>query len=98
MLRKEEKKAYQKRYMKKRRSNKGLTETDKMLDLTAVLLDPNVRPIPPIMDWLTDPVKRCKLELITASLKRHRVTDDVRFGCYGPTFTMVGDLLDITTN
>jgi hypothetical protein len=49
---------------------------------------------PAIVQALTDPIKRKKLESITSELKSRRVADCMRYGIEGPTFDIVGDLLD----
>ena len=51
---------------------------------------------PAILEAIVDPEKRKKLEKITLSLKEHKVAELVRYGCYGPTFDVVGDLLEVT--
>lgn len=51
---------------------------------------------PAIMYALTDPIKRAKLEKICQSLKDHHVLGDVRYGCFGPTFDVVSELLEVT--
>ena len=117
-LTKEQKRDYQKEYMRNRRSNKiGLTnEGSNKPGLTrncpeSVTLsdgqiwhpDPKYwRPkvdkkesdYPAIVQALTDPIKRKKLESITSELKSRRVADCMRYGIAGPTFDIVGDLLD----
>jgi len=49
---------------------------------------------PAIVQALTDPIKRKRLESITRELKSRRVADCMRYGIAGPTFDIVGDLLD----
>jgi len=49
---------------------------------------------PEIVQALTDPIKRKRLESITRELKSRRVADCVRYGIDGPTFDVVGELLD----
>ncbi len=51
---------------------------------------------PAILDALVDPVKRKKLEAISQSLKDFNVSKEVRYGVCGPTFDIVGELLEIT--
>jgi len=50
---------------------------------------------PAIILALADPVKRDKLQRITAQLKAHKVLDSVRYGISGPTFTEVGKMLAV---
>jgi len=52
---------------------------------------------PAIIHALTDPVKRKKLEKVTQSLKAHNVLKEVMYGVSGPTFDVVGDLLEATS-
>jgi len=39
---------------------------------------------------------RKKLEKVCQSLGHHGVLNEVRYGCYGPTFSIVADWLDAT--
>jgi hypothetical protein len=49
---------------------------------------------PAIVQAITDPVRRDKLERITRELKSHNVSESVRYGLDGPDFDTVGELLD----
>ena len=49
---------------------------------------------PAIVQALTDPIKRKRLESITRELKSRHVADCVRYGIDGPTIDIVGELLD----
>ena len=49
---------------------------------------------PEIVQALTDPNNRKRHESITRELKSQRVADCMRYGIAGPTFDIVGDLLD----
>jgi len=51
---------------------------------------------PAIIHALSDPVKREKLEKIYQSLKDFNVTDGVRYGVSGPTFAVIGEMLEVT--
>ena len=118
-LTKEQKRDYQKEYMRNRRSNKiGLTnEGSNKPGLTRncpesvtlsdgriwhpdpryykhILTQEKESDYPAIVQALTDPIKRKKLESITRELKSRRVADCMRYGIAGPTFDIVGDLLD----
>ena len=53
---------------------------------------------PAILHSLTDPEKRKKLEKITQSLKEFKQEKNVRYGVNGPTFDIVGELLEATRN
>ncbi len=55
-----------------------------------------IRQEPGILDALTDPAKRKKLEKIHQSLKDFKVSKEVRYGVSGPTFDVVGEMLDAT--
>ena len=56
----------------------------------------DVTQYPAILDALIDPVKRRKLEKIYQSLKALNVLSEIRYGTRGPTFDVIGDLLDAT--
>ncbi len=84
----EEVKKEQARLRMKKMRNKGKTETDN------VTL--GVTQYPAIIHAITDPIKRRKLEAITESLKEFNQEKNVRYGVYGPTFDVVGDLLEAT--
>ena len=102
----EQKKEYQREYMKKRRSNKKDVRPDEKpvrpeKNVRPDVLDP-VRPIkdikptddyPPIIHWLADKDKRSKLLAISNSLANRNCSEHVRFGVYGMTFDRVGELL-----
>ena len=51
---------------------------------------------PAIIRALIDPIKREKLEKIHQSLKEHKVLREVRYGTSGPTFELIGDMLEAT--
>ena len=48
---------------------------------------------PPIVHYLADDTKREKLRRISDSLSNHNVSELVRFGCFGPTFDKIGEIL-----
>ena len=52
---------------------------------------------PAVIEALVDPVKRAKLEKIYHSLASHDVEAQVRYGLWGPTFDIIGELLEVTT-
>ena len=52
---------------------------------------------PAVIEALVDPVKRAKLEKIYHSLASHNVEAQVRYGLWGPTFDIIGELLEVTT-
>ncbi len=110
MLTGEEKKQYQRDYMAKKRSNKGLTENDvrptEMLDPGSQNVRPDVRPLvrqPDVIgqpghleERMKDPASRKNLWKICKSLDNHNVSDCVTYGAYGPTFTQIEELLEQT--
>ena len=49
-----------------------------------------------ILDALTDKTKRKKLEKITQSLKDFNASKEIRYGISGPTFDVVGEMLEVT--
>ena len=51
---------------------------------------------PGILEALTDKTKRAKLEKITQSLKDFNVSKEIRYGVSGPTFDVVGEMLEVT--
>jgi len=51
---------------------------------------------PAVIEALVDPVKRAKLERIYYSLASHNVGTQVRYGLWGPTFDIIGELLEVT--
>lgn len=55
-----------------------------------------VRQVPYIVKVLTDPVKRERLERISEGLNRKGLGESVRYGVYGPDFTVVEKLLEVT--
>ena len=50
---------------------------------------------PAVIEALVDPVKRAKLERIYHSLASHN--EETRYGLWGPTFDIIGELLEVTT-
>ncbi len=107
MLTGEEKKQYQRDYMAKKRSNKGLTENDVR---PTENVRPDVRPKPFILkqsdsplsppghlcEWMEDNGHRKKLWDIYKALSVRSLTGDVRVGVHGPTFEEIGEVLEET--
>lgn len=60
--------------------------------------DPSVTPYHPILDDLVDPIRRKKLEVISAALKHRNLQSKVFYGIgvNGLPMDIVGDLLDAT--
>ena len=52
---------------------------------------------PAILEALVDPIKRAKLKRIHESLRTRGLLGEVRYGVYGPTFDIVGELLEVTS-
>jgi hypothetical protein len=89
---------------KKRRDKaKGMTEGMTFYPLASYPDKENVIPdtikqYPAIITALVDPIKREKLERITAELKARRLLKSVRYGVFGPTFEQVAEMLSITAS
>ena len=96
MLRGQAKKDYQKKYMERQRSNKSVEPGDVRPFKKEALATLDPHKYPAIIYVLTDPVKRLKLEKITLSLKNFKQSENVRYGVNGPSFDVVGELLDAT--
>ncbi len=79
---------YQKEYMKTKRSNKGLTDDGSN--------SKGLTEYPAIIHALADPIKRKKLEKITQSLKDFNQEKNTRYGVAGPSFDVIGELLEAT--
>ena len=89
MLDKEQKRAYQREYMRQKRSNKkGLTK------------DENVRPkeleYNDLMTHLTDPLKRKKLQAICDAFDGSPYGKKITFGYHGANLDEVSQMLDLT--
>ena len=72
----------------------GVTE-EGVTGLTGVT-ETGVTEYPAVIEALVDPVKRAKLEKIYHSLASHNVETQVRYGLWGPTFDIIGELLEVT--
>jgi len=93
MLDKEQKKAYQREYMRQKRSNKkGLTSVRPK--------DKNVRPkeleYNDLMTHLVDPLKRCKLQAICDAFDGSPCGKKVTFGYHGANLDEVRQMLNLT--
>ena len=81
--------------MRKRRE--GVTGLTGLTGLTGVtesgVTKEGVTEYPAVIEALVDPVKRAKLEKIYHS--SHNV--EARYGLWGPTFDIIGELLEVTT-
>jgi len=73
---------------------KGLTEAGLTKGLTGLT---GLTEYPAVIEALVDPVKRAKLEKIYHSLASHNEETQVRYGLWGPTFDIIGELLEVTT-
>ncbi|KKN33643.1 hypothetical protein LCGC14_0801820 [marine sediment metagenome] len=91
MLRGQNKKDYQRKYMERKRSNKGLTNGGSTTE--------GLTKYHPIMYAIVDLVKRKKLEAICMSLKNHNVLEKVYYGVgvHSLSMDVVGDLLEATS-
>ena len=93
MLDKEQKKAYQREYMRQKRSNKkGLTSVRPN--------DKNVRPkeleYNALMTHLVDPLKRRKLQAICDAFDGSPCGKKITFGYHGANLDEVRQMLDLT--
>ncbi len=77
------------------RKVRGNTSGNTTQGNTEKVTQDNVTQYPSIILALTDH-RREKLEKVYQSLKDHKVETLVRYGCYGPTFDVVGELLEVT--
>jgi len=74
----------------------GSTAPNMLPDVQPSIVLPSGGKITPeLLNALVD--KRHKLLLIYESLKSRHLTEQVRYGVSGPTFTEVGELLEVTT-
>ncbi len=84
------------RYRERKSVTDNVTQSPDSVTNEQDNVTPDVTQYPAIMYALTDPGKRTKLEKVYQSLKDHKVKTLVRYGCYGPTFDVCGELLEIT--
>ena len=98
MLDKEQKKAYQREYMRQKRSNKkGLTKDENVRPND----QENVRPkeeYNALMTHLVDPIKRRKLQAIVDAFTNSPHGKKVTFGYHGANLDEVRQMLDLTAN
>ena len=80
----------------RRHRGKGLQEGITEGGITEGITGQSVTAYPAIIRALIDPINRKKLEKIHQSLKEHKVLRDVRYGTSGPTFELIGDMLEAT--
>ena len=81
----------------RRHRDKALQEGITGEGITQGITGQTVTQYPAIIRAITDPVNRKKLEKIHQSLKEHKVLGAVRYGCSGPTFELIGDMLEATS-
>ena len=95
MLDKEQKRAYQREYMRQKRSNKkGLTKDENVRPD-----DKNVRPeYNDLMTHLVDPIKRRKLQAIVDAFTNSPHGKKVTFGYHGANLDEVRQMLNLTAN
>ena len=98
MLDKEQKRAYQREYMRQKRSNKkGLTKDENVRPND----QENVRPkeeYNDLMTHLVDPIKRRKLQAICDAFNGSPCGKKVTFGYHGANLDEVRQMLDLTAN
>ena len=94
MLDKEQKRAYQREYMRQKRSNKkGLTKDENVRPND----QENVRPkYNDLMTHLVDPIKRRKLQAIVDAFSGSPCSKKVTFGYHGANLDEVSQMLNLT--
>jgi len=80
-----DKKEYQREWVRQKRA-KGSTNNPQKLEGST----------PAIVRALVDPKKRAMLEFISEDLKRKHLSDQLRYGVFGPTFDVISELLEVT--
>jgi len=94
MLDKEQKRAYQREYMRQKRSNKkGLTKDENVRPDK----QENVRPeYNDLMTHLVDPIKRRKLQAVVDAFNGSPHGKKITFGYHGSNLDEVRQMLDLT--
>jgi len=97
MLDKEQKRAYQKEYMRQKRSNKkGLTKDENVRPNDQENVRPKELEYNDLMTHLTDPLKRRKLQAICDAFDGSPCGKKVTFGYHGANLDEVRQMLDLT--
>jgi len=99
MLDKEQKKAYQREYMKQKRSNKkGLTKDENVRPNDQENVRPEELEYSPLMTHLTDTIKRRKLQAIVDAFANSPYGKKITFGYHGANLDEVRQMLDLTAS
>lgn len=97
MLKDDRKKQYQKDYMKEyQRKRRGLNKEEPGSKQIEGLVVGSKQVTPDILDKLTDPVWRSRLERICLAFKGSPYAQEVRVGVNGPDLATVSELLEVT--
>lgn len=97
MLDKEQKKAYQREYMRQKRSNKkGLTFSSFVRPNDQENVRPNDQEYNDLMTHLIDPIKRRKLQAIVDAFDGSPYGKKITFGYHGANLDEVRQMLDLT--
>ena len=97
MLDKEQKRAYQKEYMRQKRSNKkGLTKDENVRPKDQENVRPKDQEYNDLMTHLTDPLKRRKLQAICDAFDGSPCGKKVTFGYHGANLDEVSQMLNLT--
>ena len=97
MLDKEQKKAYQREYMRQKRSNKkGLTKDENVRPNDQENVRPNDQEYNALMTHLVDPLKRRKLQAIVDAFDGSPCGKKITFGYHGANLDEVSQMLDLT--
>ena len=97
MLDKEQKRAYQREYMRQKRSNKkGLTKDENVRPNDQENVRPKELEYSPLMTHLVDPIKRRKLQAICDAFNGSPHGKKITFGYHGANLDEVRQMLNLT--
>jgi hypothetical protein len=97
MLDKEQKRAYQREYMRQKRSNKkGLTKQENVRPNDQENVRPNDQEYNALMTHLVDPLKRRRLQAIVDAFNGSPHGKRITFGYHGSNLDEVRQMLDLT--
>lgn len=99
MLDKEQKRAYQREYMRQKRSNKkGLTKTENVRPDDQENVRPKELEYSPLITHLIDPLKRRRLQAVVDAFDGSPCGKKITFGMYGANLDEVRQMLDLTAS
>ena len=99
MLDKEQKRSYQREYMRQKRSNKkGLTKDENVRPNDQENVRPKELEYNDLMTHLVDPIKRRKLQAICDAFDGSPHGKKVTFGYHGANLDEVSQMLDLTAS